>query len=144
MGDTGPTGMAGLSGSGFSRGNAVAFRYPPAQTLRGRSRKLGLAREVSVLTVRIDPRALLDCYLLDLDATLELSQRTAEKIERGLARTETFPARTPGPASATSGTLKTSRSLITEARLLRENASAARELLHELRGECEKLRRSLK
>jgi hypothetical protein len=96
------------------------------------------------VAAHIDSQALLDCYLLDLDATLQFSQRTAAKLERGLAGSDAFSARARDLASATSVTINTARALITEARILSENARTARELLHELRAECEKLRRGLK
>jgi hypothetical protein len=85
----------------------------------------------------------LDVYILDLDATLRESERTATSIARQLSLVPRSTA-PPPPSRPTQiyETLATSRTLVDEAQRLLQAIRDGRQLLRELQAECDKLRRA--
>ena len=75
-----------------------------------------------------------------LDATLGQSERCAASIER-LAAVEPARHDPPLPSQSVTVALSTSSALIEQSRMLVKNAREACDLLHQLRAECEMLRR---
>jgi hypothetical protein len=73
---------------------------------------------------------LIDTYLLDLEATIQSSQRRATKLDKAL---------TPERVEQV---IETTRALKREAERLLENIRDARELVRELRTACEELRQT--
>jgi hypothetical protein len=76
------------------------------------------------------PYGAIDTYLLDLEATIQSSERRATNLDRAL---------TPERVEQL---IEVSRSLKKEAERLVENMRDARELVRELRTACEELRRT--
>jgi len=94
---------------------------------------------VGTQTDRKEP-APLDIYLMYLDATLGQSERCAASIERlaAVERTRRDPPLSPESIGAS---LSASSALLEQSRILVKNAREACDLLHQLRAECEMLRR---
>jgi hypothetical protein len=76
------------------------------------------------------PYGLIDTYLLDLEATIQSSQRRATHLDKAL---------TPERVQQV---IDMSRSLKRETERLLENMREARELVRELRNACDELRRT--
>jgi hypothetical protein len=86
--------------------------------------------------------ALLDVYLVDLEATLQESERSAGSLERRLTVTGSAVAPIGTLQDSVDRVLYQSRTLVDEARRCLENTRVARQLLRQLQTECQKLRRS--
>jgi hypothetical protein len=89
-------------------------------------------------------RAAVDVFLLDLSATLQESERGAERIDRHLNAAQHTRA-TRGTlviaASDVADVIAASASIVDESHRLVKNVRDARELLRQVQAECHKMRR---